>query len=44
MTGSPWAKAAAVVIAYLTFTDPLRIQPRSQDRRNQIQVDMADLN
>ena len=24
-----------VVVVYLTFTDPLRIQPWSQDRRNQ---------
>ena len=26
---------AVVVIVYLTLTDPLRIQPWSQDRRNQ---------
>ena len=27
--------AVVVVVVFLTLTDPLRIQPRSQDRRNQ---------
>ena len=30
-TRCPWV----VVVVYLTLTDPLRIQPWSQDRRNQ---------
>ena len=31
----PVPRLVIVVVVYLTFTDPLRIQPWSQDRRNQ---------